>query len=353
MRSEQQGQGITASLLNELVRSNFDQGTLLHHEIILAAPNERIKAYQVQAPEGNLFVKVYTNFPKEGQAEFANYQHFSSLSFVPSLRYYDLTSSTDRQVFAYDYVDGVDLHTDLSNTRDQGLYCSTDPILQTIDQTSKMALLLTGKESEFQNDPWALRSPVRGGFLSHEDHSAFLNAYSLTLRMNGEAITAIPGYYFDRNPRNILLTQENTYQIDFGVIEYASPIFDLAKLLRNGVDVSKVVTADDFLELGAVTTVQEEDIKDYFYTTKVDATALSRDQFDLFFDHVALHTHIFYLTKYLKMLSDGKGEEKVLTARSLYHLGMSHRTIHSLVNRGEQVENMHTWVEHFVQLTKN
>src|SRR5260370_38144045 len=167
------------------------------------------------------------------------------------------------------------IHKQFTKNKAEGVESSEDIIYQSIEQLQTMGQSLQGKESLFTKTPWPLKSPVRRDFLTPEGESNFLNEYTIVSQHNQETMRLFPGYYFDRNPRNLMYQNGTVYQVDFGVIEQSSPIFDLMKLLRNGTDVPLphgLSIPDAKRNLSAVhslavyDTSQEETFKDHLYS---------------------------------------------------------------------------------------
>jgi hypothetical protein len=350
----------TKSHLKELLRNDFQKGSLPFEPLSQVAPNVHVQVYKVHAMEGDLFTKVYRDTPDIAQKEYENYQQFRDLGFIPALRYHIFPTDSEKRLLAYDFIEGDDLHEQFTRNKATGVPSDEDIVYQCIEQTQAMGEVLAGKETQFAKSPWPLRSPVRQGLLTEEGESHFTSDYAPAFQRNEETLRLFPGYYFDRNPRNLMHQNGQVYQIDFGVSEWSSPIFDLIKLLRNGTDIplpdgasvhDAISNSEIVHSLSVYDSAQEQKFKDHLYSKLESQTATSgtRDDFERAYDYAALHNHLFYTTKYIKMLRDGRGEADELQTRSFYHVGSGYETIEKLASQGEPVEQLKKWMNLFIK----
>lgn len=356
----------SSEILNRGFINGFDQ--ISEAQLVpQAAPNRHVQAYRVKVSEGDLFTKIYIDTPQVADKEYNNYLIFSHLPFVPKLRYKISPVDQEKRLLAYDFIEGGDLHQQLTLIRGTNNYPESGLIFQSFQQMNEMgkAVVPHSKMATPMERAWPTKSPIRRDFLSADEEQVFLQDYSLVHERNREAMRDYPGYYFDRNPRNLMRNNSGVMQVDFGVIEMSSPIFDAAKLLRNGTDVrlpegtalKDAPTRPDLLDkLSILPPGEEEKYLDYVY--KINFPDIRRDSSGLNrFKHLYLfatiHTHMFYLTKYGKMLHDRNGDKNKLFSRAFYHFGMAYKTLSELENRGEDMKSLKTWLDRFMTIVEN
>ena len=239
-----------------------------------------------------------------------------------------------------------------------------DILYQALMQIHQMRTALQTRKGLFSTHSWFLRPPMREKFLTPAAESTFLNDYEVVLARNAQAMQVFPGFYLDRTPRNVIYHQGQVYQVDLGVVEHASPLFDLAKLLRNGTDVLlpanvdlKAVkdTPDLVASLALYPKSEEQPFLDLLYEQiKVSApiSGRSRELFGLLYNYASIHTHLFYLIKYGKRLRKKKatGDLERLFSQCYYHFGTAFQVLDELEQMGEPVIRLRSWLEMFLQL---
>lgn len=349
---------ISQEVLGQGFRNGFEQ--MKEAQLIpQAAPNVQVQVYRLTLPEGDMFTKVYLNTPEVADREYEHYRIFEDFPFVPSLRF--RLSADQKRLLAYDFVEGDNLHYQLTALRAAGRYPDQGVIMQAFDQIRAMGevVVLSPDVATPPDKSWATRSPIRAGFLSAEDEQAFLSDYQVVHERNAETIKDFPGYYLDRNPRNLMRNSNGIIQVDFGVIEQSSPLFDAVKLLRNGTDVplpdktdlDGAIEREDILsKLSILAPGQEELYLDYLYKLHFPDAGENPKKLGHFkhlYLFAATHSHIFYITKYAKMFREGMGNKEKLFSRMFYHLGMAHYTLRELEAQGEQVKLLIGWLERF------
>lgn len=332
-----------------------------------AAPNRHVQAYKLTLPEGDLFTKVYFDTPQVADKEYANFHLFGALPFVPKLRFRISPINQEQRLLAYDFIEGGDLHRQLTALRGASIYPDPSLIFQAFQQMHEMDNKVSTVSSgiTLPDKAWPIKSPIRREFLSVEEEQSFLRDYQIVHDRNQEAMQTFPGYYFDRNPRNLMKNDGGVMQVDFGVIERSSSLFDIAKFLRNGTDVKlpegvSLMDAKkrrDLLDrLSILPSGQEEQYLDYVYGLNfpnLSNDTAERNRFKHLYSFAALHAHIFYFTKYGKMLHEGNGDTEKLFSRAFYHFGMAHDALERLEETGEPVSNLSLWLDRFMNIVLN
>ncbi|MCL4354147.1 hypothetical protein M1349_01610 [Patescibacteria group bacterium] len=301
-----------------------------HLESILqAAPNPTIETYVYHVNGCSYFVKRYQANFKKAFEEINNFQHLEAADFVPNLSYVSCMPERDSAIFAYELIDGIDMHRQFDENLDDEQKISLSS--QAVRQFYEMGHLYDSPKHT--TSPWPLKSPIRTGFLSEEEERSFLENYEVVFNINRQALQEFPGFYFDRNPRNVINSNGKIYQVDFNAVEYSSPLFDIAKFLRNGRDTGipanmSLKTRKDYSGAAkassAFTPEEEKDLLSIAYSLQNPGEFDSQkfERFSLYFKFATVHTHIFYLTKYLNMLRRNVGDSNALRSRSIYHHGM-------------------------------
>ena len=354
----------TREALSEWLSKDMVNNGITAELIPQAAPNRHINVYRVKHEKEDLFVKVYLDTPDVAEKELSNYQYFEGLTFIPPLRYSIFPQTSEKRLIAYDFVEGDDLHRQFTAARAQGKYLSKAIIPEAILQFQVMEQTVKPHDDQLPvKTPWPLKSPIRRDFLTKEAEVAFMHDYEFITEENQKTLRAFPGYYFDRNPRNLMHDNGSVQQVDFGVIERSSPIFDLVKLIRNGTDIATPLQADQLREVVSNSPMIENIAtypnteEDYFlkeaYQAYVDGNPRNGKSFDEFrhhFDYASIHSHIFYVTKYLAMFKSGKGDTNKLVTRSAFHLGMIKRTLEVLKPENAQIAKLEPWIDQFAEI---
>ncbi len=359
---ENTGQITTQDALQEWLSRDMLEGPLSATLIPQTAPNRHVNVYRIETRDGVFFVKVYLDTPDIAEREISNFQYFRELPFVPVLKHHIFPVNSPRRLIAYNFIEGGDLHEQFTSARQNNRYIDSDVITEAISQTSTMREIMNSyKLSQPAKTPWALKSPIRRDFISKNIEELFLTDYKLILTKNAESMGVFPGYYFDRNPRNIMHDLEGVHQVDFGVVEYSSPLFDLVKLLRNGTDIllgedvnlSTINSSSPLVErISAYPLSQEQTFLQLAYEDWMGKNQGGGwghyEAFLLGYKYAAIHSHFFYMTKYLKMLKENTGDKGRLTSRCIYHVGLARNTLDSLIAFGEPVGQLLRWVDYFV-----
>lgn len=353
--------------LREWLSKDMVAGPLAFDLIPQAAPNRHINVYRVSTAEGTFFVKVYLDTPDVAEREVEYYQYFKQLPFVPNLKHYIFPGNSERRLIAYEFIEGDDLHKQFTAARQTSRYLPESVMLQAIDQMSAMRDTVQAYDSLIPTKtPWPLKSPIRRDFIPQDVEQEFLREYAEVFAQNKQALEQFPGYYFDRNPRNLMRDVNGVHQVDFGVIERSSPIFDLVKLLRNGTDIifqeevelMSVTDESTFIEqISTYPMATEEEFLRYTYRDYVEkskpSTEATFDKFQLAYHFASVHSHFFYMTKYLRMLRDATGERKKLVTRCIYHIGLARKVLHELASQGQPVAHLEKWIDLFIKEASN
>lgn len=353
----------TQDALREWLSNGMTDGPLSSSLIPQVAPNRHINDYRIETKDGIFFVKVYLDTPEVAEREVKNFQYFKGLPFIPELRHYIFPDESQQRLIAYEFITGEDLHRQFTAARQVGEYLDPSIMLEAVTQISQMREAVGAYKPVLPvKTPWALKSPIRRGFVSEEVEGQFVADYSAVLAQNTRTVGLFPGFYFDRNPRNLMHNERGVYQVDFGVIEQSSPLFDLVKLFRNGTDILldesvdlKTLSPDSLLieristyPLGQEYMFLRHAYDDYVQKNRVTAEA-TFENFMLGYEYAATHSHFFYMTKYLFMLKHNTGEQAKLTSRCIYHIGLLRKTLEKLSKRGEPISPLSRWVNCFVE----
>ncbi len=344
--------------IDELLQSNFQRCSLPIVPIDQVAPNLHTNIYKLSAPEGDLFLKHYHDRMDIATAEYDNYQFFKGLPFVPKLLYRTLDMNKKSVIFAYEYIEGNDIHEEFTRKKKSGEPIIVNLGIQTVDQFYEMDATLRKSSFKSSKTPWVLQSPVREGLLDSSEEIEFLGDYQVVMDKNEKTLKFFPGFYFDRNPRNVMYTHGWVMEVDYNVIEFTSPLFDLAKFLRNGTDIPFLTSIDSSAKylarlLNVYNGQEEKQILQHAYSRQLQVSPLGAGSFEdfyLMFNYAAIHTHIFYLTKYAKMLKEGKGVSSNLLSRCTYHFSMLNKTIEELQVFDDSINQIRVWAKKFISL---
>lgn len=352
--------------LKEWLSKDMSDGPLEFSLIPQAAPNRHINVYRVVTSEGVLFVKVYLDTPDVAEREIEYYQYFKDLPFVSKLKHHIFPANSEKRLIAYEFIEGEDLHRQFTAARQNGRYLPDSVMLQAIDQMSQMRDTAHNYDSILPaKTPWPLKTPIRREFIRKGTEEQFLTDYEWVFTQNTQILELFPGYYFDRNPRNLMHDTDGVRQVDFGVIERSSPIFDLVKLLRNGTDIALTGEVDlstitgDSPEIEQISTYPlsaEAPFLRHAYDDYAGKNQLNKgasfETFVLSYQFAAIHSHFFYMTKYLRMLKEDTGERNKLISRCAYHIGLARKTIGDLTLLAYPVAHLEKWIDVFVAEVK-
>lgn len=366
MRNEQEG----TQSKNELFKKGFSAGfeNIANVQLIpQVAPNRHVQTYRVELSEGDIFTKIYIDTPQVADKEYSHYLLFQHLQFVPKLQIRIASLYHEKRLLAYDYIEGGDLYEQLTKIRASHVYPELPIIFQALHQIHEMSELVAQNPTIAtpSEKAWPTKSPIRKGFLLPTEEQAFLNDYQIVHKRNEEAMTEFPGHYFDRNPRNLMRNERGVIQVDFGVIEKSSPLFDAAKLLRSGTDIilpkdtrlANARSSHDLIKLLSTCTQNMENqylnhlYKLYFPNSHEDNNKLER--FRHLYLFASMHAHFFYMTKYGTMLKEGRGDADKLFSRAFYHFGMAYETVQKLEAKGEPVVQLQQWLGKFIQIIED
>ena len=324
------------------------------NEIFSVVPNNRTRVFHVVTPDKDALAKIYIK-KEDAETEIANYYLLQGLDFIPRLLAHNLgDANTGGGTFIiFAFIRGETLHSLFTRRKMDGTPANLNYVTEVMDQIGYMDKQVAGQKVRVLKTHTPIFLPVREGFFSETEKSKFLFDYALTSTRNLEACNLLRGFYFDRNPRNIIITAGQITQVDFGSIHFSSPLFDIAKLVRNGVDIplkGDHLNDQNPYDLNTFTESQEAELRRLAYQKLVQEKKIIIDEhyFNLLLNHAFLTTHIFYLTKYKKYLNDGIGHDETLRTRIAYHYKMGMHTIYDLKQDNEKVQGLEGWMNYFL-----
>jgi hypothetical protein len=152
------------------------------------------------------------------------------------------------------------------------------------------------------------------------------------------------------------------YQVDFGILEATSPVFDAVRILRTKTAEPSIQDLDgahlpgETGQLADQLSNLESDILEQMYTLAQNTSRYrwqgSLDLFKRAFYFAALNEHIFYLSKAVSLLNKGQGNKLVQTLRQQYHRQMLPHTYQTLIELDEPIDYLKTTIDNIVQVSQ-
>ncbi|MFC1613356.1 phosphotransferase, partial [Patescibacteria group bacterium] len=194
--------------------------------------------YKILSKEKILFLKIYNQSRKEDYLiELYNYNLiYNNLRNLPKKHLF--FEANEHFCILYNFIDGKSLYC--KNNEDSH---DKDSYLKIIKDVVKLQGISKNKIKETSTLNWFEREFINNLQAKDVLKEEIFFLYELIDPYIQSVAKEFSGIYSDRNPRNILFdAKENLYHIDFEVLWFVSPIFDLVKLLRNGFDYLEINT---------------------------------------------------------------------------------------------------------------
>lgn len=302
----------------------------------------------------NYFVKIYKNKKNIFLKELKNYTYFyKNLKLNIPARYFTYCID-EYDLIIYDYISDFTLYDLISSRLKKNFNVSGKIIKKSINQV--VNLLVSEVQADYQASEWTKFCPLdffNIKFVSKKSKSNFLSAYNAVLDIVALANKNNQIYYTDRNPRNMMVKENDIFQIDFEVIENISSLFDLIKLLRNGYDCNKfgipkmasLSSLNEFLETKRAFNLKEESFYIKYFFRKIGLSAEDFSFQRILYDILSLHTHLFYVGIYFERIRRiDYLSVKVLNNRLKYHY---YESIF-LLNKFKDFETYKSFTPHFL-----
>jgi len=305
-----------------------DSGIIPLQEILPAGIDakigQRIRFFRIPNEEsGDIFAKAYEGSRWQADAEISNTQLLTRHEVPGVVPILDWETKGGNSLILYPFIEGNSFHHELA---------ARNPRLRTtvMEQTAEVLVRSNSIEGfrMFRAPEGFLRQyPFREAIFADAIFKSINEAYCPFWQLRRYICETFPGMSMDRTPRNIIIERaEKPHQTDFEIVYSDSPLFDLAKLLRNGPEsgVEQGVTFNEalaspkrvFWENNPFSEAEEREYVQTFTTQTL--TDKDRSLIDYCYKQVAAHTHIFYIAKYLRRYLDGRyAPEKENCARRL------------------------------------
>lgn len=317
-----------------------------------AVENPNLDTFIAENNHSKLFVKKFKLINSEAATrELSQYELFSNLSFVPKLV---RKIKTQNDIYlGYEMIDGTNIFEESNEYTPNTVSNTLKTIInQTVEMSNNISsekynqLKLVGTKFSLQNPLSRGLFPKNYELIFNQDYQEISN--KLQLLCNN-----FPGIYSDRNPGNIIKTKNGEiFEIDFGVIEATSPIFDLTKILRTNTNEFTKPPVQNISN--TINKSLENEIIFYaFETYKQNCKHVFQGNFDLFYKsylYAALNEHIFYLSKATYLLNTGQANISIQNYRKNYHQKMLPLTFEQLRDIDEPIENFRKHINTLIKL---
>lgn len=256
----------------------------------------------------NLFLKLFIGSKWQAKAEIVNTNVLTGNHVAGVVPILDSESSGNNTLIVYPNIDGESFHTVLESNRAirKVVVEKTAAVLQTSSGLEGFQLF---KVPEAFLKQYPFPESVFGSPLFQDIN----RAYNPFWKLRNAICEQCPGLSMDRTPRNIMVAaNKEISQIDFEMVYQDSPLFDLAKLLRNGPEsgATRGTTLADaikspqkiFWKNNPFNQDEEEKLVSQFVETTLGKQDKSKAIYNYW--QVAAHTHIFYISKYLRRYNE-------------------------------------------------
>lgn len=299
--------------------------------------------------ETDLFLKLFTGSKWQAVAEVVNTRVLTSKKVEGVVPILDSESSGSSTLIIYPYVDGKSFHSVVqSPAYASGVIESTSSVLRRSKTLEGFKIFRTPES--FLN-----QYPFPETVFNDPLFKQINQAYKPFWKLRESICIQNPGLSMDRTPRNVLITNNGKInQIDFELVYPDSPLFDLAKLLRNGPEsgVANGITVLDsikspesiFGKSNPFSKGEESKLVDQFIETTLPGQSKSKAIQNYW--QVSAHTHIFYISKYLrryKEVADLKVKENAFR-RLVFHFAGLFSLKEKLMEpyKGNKTSNVYT-----------
>lgn len=321
-----------------------------------AVTNPNLDLFRVEGRK-NLLVKLFHGKNlSDAQRELEQYKHFGHLPFVPKLT--SAHMSTDGSFVAYEWIHGDNGYDFLRSPMGK-IPSNRERLVQsTMDQILSMGNSIDPGYYAYlrtKGTRFSISLPLHKGLLLPGEEQQFTDDYRPFSIKVERMCAAFPGLYTDRNPGNIIVPcdGDRIYQIDFGLAEATTPIFDLTKLLRTNTGEPSVKDLDRAGISDCHETLVEESgviwqFYDLFTKGSIYPWTGSREEFMRCYLCAALQDHIFYLTKAESLLRNEAPNQAIQLLRKRYHQKMLEEVYDQLNAAERDAKKLQPWVKRFV-----
>lgn len=333
---------------------NNDDGYLIR-KLDRAVANPNLDLFTVTG-KANLLIKLFHDKNlADAQRELEQYRHFGQLPFVPKLVSVHL--ATEQSFVAYEWIHGDNGYDFLRSPKGKIMSNRERLVQSTMDQILSMGNSIDPGYYAYlrtKGTRFSISLPLCKGLLSPGEEQRFIEDYHPFSNKIERMCSAFPGLYTDRNPGNIIVPYDGDriYQVDFGLAEATTPIFDLTKLLRTNTGEPSIRDLDQAKIPDYYETLVEESgaiwqFYDLFTKGSIYPWTGSRDEFMRCFLCAALQDHIFYLTKAESLLRNEAPNQAIQLLRKHYHQKML-EAVHDRLNATERnAKELQPWVKKF------
>ncbi len=279
--------------------------------------------YKILTKGKSLFLKIYNKSRKNDYLlELSNYNIINNnLHNLPKKH---LFNETDIYCYIlYDFIDGGSLYyKNNKGIKDKNFY------LKIIKDIANLQGIVTCDIKSINTVDWFRKEFINNIQAGTKLKKEIMDLYESIDPSIQSVVNEFNGIYFDRNPRNILFNDnDKIYHIDFEVLWFVSPIFDLVKLLRNGIDYREFSTKN-ISSYNLFDEVEEAEFFNFFIkklskknpnllnSLKTDPKALA-----VKYNLICLFVHLLYVAYCSAELK--KEESIVKRNRQKYHMSSS------------------------------
>jgi len=328
-----------------------------------AKQNQNIKFFSTVGFDvrggGELFLKVFVGSQWQAKAEVVNTNILTINNVDGVVPIIDSESSGENTLIVYPHVEGKSFHAVLGQ----------EITGEVMDKTAKV-LKVSSKLEGFQKfqvpEAFLKQYPFLDSVFASPIFQQINRAYNPFWRLRNSICEQSPGLSMDRTPRNIMIAGKDIKQIDFEMVYQDSPLFDLAKLLRNGPEtgVAKSVNMVDvvasptevFEKHNPFKAKDEAELVDWFIETTLGNQDKPLTTYNYW--QVAAHTHIFYISKYLRRYNEIQNSQIKENSyqRMAFHfaglLSLKDKILEPFTGRTEQVKRLITSGVDKIEVTK-
>ncbi len=253
--------------------------------------------------ETDIFLKLFTGSKWQADAEVVNTRVLTSAKVEGVVPILDSESTGNNSLIIYPYVEGKSFHSDVRSPS------YTSRVIESTSNVLRRSIALEGFKIFRIPETFLKQYPFPETVFAEPIFKQINQAYSPFWKLRQTICTQNPGLSMDRTPRNVLITNRGEInQIDFELVYPDSPLFDLSKLLRNGPEsgVANGITILDaikspeliFGKSNPFSKSEESKLVDQFIKTTLPGQDKSKAVQNYW--QVSAHTHIFYISKYLR-----------------------------------------------------
>jgi len=258
------------------------------------------------------FLKLFVGSKWQADAEVINTTVLSSAKVEGIVPILESESSGNNTLIIYPYIGGESFHSVVSSPS-----CNSK-VLENTGNVLRRSKTLEGFKIFRIPEAFLKQYPFPETLFTDPIFRQINQAYEPFWKLREAICTQNPGHSMDRTPRNILITETGEInQIDFELVYFDSPLFDLAKLMRNGPEsgATEGLTVLDatkapesiFSKLNSFSQDEESKLVNQFL--EIALSGQDRSKAVQSYWQVSAHTHIFYISKYLRRYREAKVPE--------------------------------------------